>query len=508
MTTRRRRAGSETSPEEQQFLITTAEATQQPQQPQQQSFTLLNQDSCHNSCLYPKMVSIDNVPGWGHTTNNSNNTAYYKKTDTVKPPLGNPSVIPRPTPGSYNQYWAAPQNSPSVTQVLTPNPVGPTTLGHWNGSATGSQSVPWSPGAHSTGSWTSGKAPSGSFQSFSTFSSSGSLSSLDEGDMASRDRTTEFTRIWRSQQGGHPIPNGGPHQSKRPQDMRQYGEFMQKSRLIGRHISSTYAKLEKMTHLAKKRSLFDDSHDREMQELTGIIRHDLTSLTKQLEDLRNRSSRADYTNNNNNNNHIKKHSHNLVGSLQTKVAGITQAFKDVLEIRTENLKMQHERREQFTGDVVNGDFAPGAMTGHHQGSVLLADEAASANGAVGGYGGGGNSDVSINMGAAASGQYSQQLMLMEEQDTYLQSRADTMKTIESTIVELGSMFSQLATMVKEQEELVHRIDANVEDAEMNVEAAHTELLKYFKSVSSNRMLMFKVFGIMIVFFVIFVVFMA
>merc|ERR1739838_443995 len=237
-----------------------------------------------------------------------------------------------------------------------------------------------------------------------------------------------------------------------------------------------------------------------------------------LEDLRNRSSNADYTSSNN---HIKKHSHNLVGSLQIKVAGITQAFKDVLEIRTENLKMQHERREQFTGGVVNGDFAPSAMTGRHQGSVLLADDAASANGAAGGGyarhrkinhdegGSSGNSEVAINMGAASSGsQYNQQLMLMEEQDSLLQSRADTMKTIESTIVELGSMFSQLATMVKEQEELVHRIDTNVEDAGMNVEAAHTELLRYFKSVSSNRMLMFKVFGIMIVFFIIFVVFMA
>lgn len=56
--------------------------------------------------------------------------------------------------------------------------------------------------------------------------------------------------------------------------------------------------------------------------------------------------------------------------------------------------------------------------------------------------------------------------------------------------------------------IFYRIDANVDDAEINVEAAHHELLKYFKSVSSNRMLMIKVFGIMIVFFVIFVVFMA
>jgi len=463
MTTRRRRAGSETSPEE--TLLIPVQATPQPQQ---QQFTLLNQ-----------------VPGWRPSANN--NTAYYKKTDTFNPQGGTRSdAVPLLAPGSYNQYSPVPQNP-------SPTPVSPANLQTWNTSATGL-----------IGTNSSGSNLSGGFQSNSKFSFSGSLSTLDDGDMASRDRTTEFTRIWRSQQGSQ--TNGTlPHQNKRVQDMRQYTEFMQKSRLIGRHIYSTYAKLEKMTHLAKKRSLFDDSHDREMQELTGIIRHDLTSLTKQLEDLRNRSSNADYTNSNS---HIKKHSHNLVGSLQTKVAGITQAFKDVLEIRTENLKKQHERREQFTGGVVNGDFAPGAMTGHHQGSVLLTDEAAYANGAVGGGYAADKTDFAINMGGASGGQYSQQLMLMEEQDSYLQSRADTMKTIESTIVELGSMFGQLATMVKEQEELVHRIDANVEDAEMNVEAAHTELLKYFKSVSSNRMLMFKVFGIMIVFFVIFVVFMA
>lgn len=42
---------------------------------------------------------------------------------------------------------------------------------------------------------------------------------------------------------------------------------------------------------------------------------------------------------------------------------------------------------------------------------------------------------------------------------------------------------------------------------MNVEAAHTEILKYFQSVSSNRWLMIKVFGVLIFFFLIFVVFM-
>ena len=47
-------------------------------------------------------------------------------------------------------------------------------------------------------------------------------------------------------------------------------------------------------------------------------------------------------------------------------------------------------------------------------------------------------------------------MLMEEQESVIMARAETMKTIESTIVELGTMFTQLATMVKEQDEYIGR----------------------------------------------------
>lgn len=49
-----------------------------------------------------------------------------------------------------------------------------------------------------------------------------------------------------------------------------------------------------------------------------------------------------------------------------------------------------------------------------------------------------------------------QCFLLALQDAYIQSRADTMQNIESTIVELGSIFQQLAHMVKEQEETIQR----------------------------------------------------
>lgn len=51
-----------------------------------------------------------------------------------------------------------------------------------------------------------------------------------------------------------------------------------------------------------------------------------------------------------------------------------------------------------------------------------------------------------------------------------------------------------------------RIDTNVTETQLNVEAAHSELLKYFKGVTSNRWLMIKIFGVIMVFFVIFIIF--
>jgi hypothetical protein len=46
---------------------------------------------------------------------------------------------------------------------------------------------------------------------------------------------------------------------------------------------------------------------------------------------------------------------------------------------------------------------------------------------------------------------------------------------------------------------VQRIDADTIDIASNVSGAQRELLKYYASISSNRWLMLKVFGVLIVF---------
>ncbi|NXF13506.1 STX5 protein, partial [Smithornis capensis] len=274
------------------------------------------------------------------------------------------------------------------------------------------------------------------------------------------------------------------------------------SRRIGKDLSNTFAKLEKLTILAKRKSLFDDKAV-EIEELTYIIRQDITSLNKQIaqlqELLRARGGPGGR--------HVHSHSNTVVVSLQSKLASMSNDFKSVLEVRTENLKQQRSRREHFSSLPLTpnnlgeswdfrgesgASFAP-LTSPYPPGSPVVLQDDPKHSGAV-----------AIEMDT----QSHQQLQLIDEQDSYIQSRADTMHNIESTIVELGSIFQQLAHMVKEQEETIQRIDSSVEDAQLNVEAAHGEILKYFQSVTSNRWLMVKIFLILIVFFIVFVVFLA
>ncbi|KAM8716023.1 hypothetical protein ACLKA7_002981 [Drosophila subpalustris] len=316
--------------------------------------------------------------------------------------------------------------------------------------------------------------------------------------MAARDRTGEFANAIRSLQSRNITRAVNIRDPRKAKQVQSYSEFMMAARFIGKNIASTYAKLEKLTMLAKKKSLFDD-RPQEIQELTYIIKGDLNALNQQIARLQDISKDQRRTTNGK---HLVSHSSNMVLALQSKLASMSTDFKQILEVRTENLKHQKTRRDHFSQ-------GPGPLAAHtvspstaKQGSLLLSEENQAVSIDMGG------SDTTPLLGPPVRLQQQQQLAIYDESDTYVQQRAETMQNIESTIVELGGIFQQLAHMVKEQEEIVERIDTNVADAELNIEAAHGEILKYFQSVSKNRWLMIKIFGVLIFFFLFFVVFMS
>lgn len=332
-----------------------------------------------------------------------------------------------------------------------------------------------------------------------------------DAEMTCRDRTSEFLRIVEEERLKR--QGTGAPQNARSKPLARRSEFMHIAKTIGMDISNTYAKLEKLTILAKKKSLFDD-RPIEIQDLTYIIKQDISSLNKQIAQLQE-FSRAKQENSQ----HAKKHSSSVVVSLQSKLANMSKSFKQVLEIRTENMKHQKERREHFSSQtpIVSSALPPrnaqgGAlMSGSRQVQKSPSPAPAASNGSFlidmdGEEGAAGGAPA--NGATSQMQQQMQQLALLDETDSYIQERSDAMQNIESTVVELGQIFTQLATMVKEQEEMIQRIDANVADTEMNVEAAHGEILKYFQSVTSNRWLMIKIFLVLIVFFIVFIVFLA
>ncbi|RIA81015.1 t-SNARE [Glomus cerebriforme] len=259
-------------------------------------------------------------------------------------------------------------------------------------------------------------------------------------------------------------------------------EFARMAAAIGKDINITAAKLQKLTKLAKRKTLFDD-RPVEISELTYIIKQDIAKLNKQIALLQQyvRDHKK-------NNKQADEHSSNVVVMLQSKLASTSMSFKDVLEIRTQNMKASKDRREQFM------------FTSNQQANTPAADSplynTQRRNDQQ-------NTDfLALDMSSGQTQQ--QQLQFIEQQDNYIESRATAIESIESTIAELGNIFQQLATMVAEQRETVQRIDANTDDIQTHVEGAQKELLKYYASISSNRWLMVKIFAVIIFFFLVFI----
>ncbi|GIY87886.1 syntaxin-5 [Caerostris extrusa] len=103
-------------------------------------------------------------------------------------------------------------------------------------------------------------------------------------EMACRDRTVEFKSVIKNKEGRLVKRKYVPIKKRSIKNMEAWTHFMQTANQIGKDITSTYAKLEKLTVLAKRRSLFADKPV-EIEELTYIIKEDINSLNKQIAQL-------------------------------------------------------------------------------------------------------------------------------------------------------------------------------------------------------------------------------
>jgi len=239
---------------------------------------------------------------------------------------------------------------------------------------------------------------------------------------------------------------------------------------IGAGIHNTHLKLQELRKMAKAKGIFND-RTHEIQELTYTIKQDIEQLNQKIEVLE-RQAKGNATNRSN-----AAHSNTMVDTLKMRILEVTKEFKDALELRTKALESQDNRRQMYNFGAGNSGAALNFQNQKPSGNMLDPES--------GGMGGG-----------------------MAQTQLYHNSRADAVQSVQKTIGELSQMFLKMASLVTAQEEMIQRIDHDVDETLSNVEQGQDHLLKYFQHMSSNRFLIMKVFAILIFFVVFFVVFLA
>lgn len=156
------------------------------------------------------------------------------------------------------------------------------------------------------------------------------------------------------------------------------------------------------------------------------------------------------------------HSDAIVSLMKSNLMATTRGFKDILEVRQENMKLQQSRRARYgkTASTALGKplaFKVPAQPSSQKGSSYsnlqapLSNGLPRPNGVVG-------DDSSSEIQPLISTMTQEQVVA--EQQNYTEARAEAVTQIESHIVDIGQLFGRLSTLIHEQGDLVRRCVAS------------------------------------------------
>ncbi|CAI5740657.1 unnamed protein product [Hyaloperonospora brassicae] len=254
---------------------------------------------------------------------------------------------------------------------------------------------------------------------------------------------------------------------------------------VSKEVFQASKRLQQLTQLVRQTNMFNDPTDA-INELAALVKNDITAINTQLDNLQ------EYINSQREaapSRQAATHSDAIVSLMKADLMATTRGFKDILEVRQENMKLQQSRRARYGKTASSALGKPLAF----QASLPRATEV-------------GSTTDSVEIQPLITTMTQEQLVA--EQQNYTESRAEAVSLIESHIVDIGQLFGRLSTLINEQGDLVRRIDDNVEESLLTVSSGEHELLKYFSSLSNNRLLALKVSAILLIFLIFFMFFLA
>lgn len=296
-----------------------------------------------------------------------------------------------------------------------------------------------------------------------------------------RDRTNELHSLFANCKATQSaIVDGrvvqGLHSSN---EVRTFNRFAQ---AFSKDIANVSDSIMRLTKLTNRQSVFDDQ-SKGISGLTQAVKTSLQRLHNDLDtldELKKRainSQRRSTTRSTPDINSIfkrtagastsQRHSDTVVETLKSRLARTGQDFRSTLQHQSKNMKQNAARRHMFTAADRPQTFE----------SALLQDRE----------------------------QHLQQQELVSETGNvqYYRQRAEAVREIEAAVAEVGELFSDFTRLVHEQDEVVLRIDTDVDDALRHVNAGSNELMRYLSNLSSNRGLILKIFAMLFVFLMFF-----
>ncbi|KEG04907.1 Qa-SNARE protein, putative [Plasmodium vinckei vinckei] len=278
------------------------------------------------------------------------------------------------------------------------------------------------------------------------------------------DKTEEFFKIVEK------LANNNNYNIKKDRSITQdtqVGEFASK---ITELLQTGNQKLYNLERCVKQKGIFNDKTQK-IEELTYEVKQIITDSTNTLDSLTHYTYSLNIRNP-----QCRTHIDNIISSLKNKVFDFTKKFKDVLHIRSEHIKKQMNRRQMYSCISTESAFS-----NENYKFTPLRD------------------DIDIEGGE-------QQVLKTQERSSYLHSRADAMENIQKVIGDLAHMFQKVATMVTQQDEMIKRIDEDLDISLTNTREGQNYLLTYFNRLTSTRTLIYQVFFcifVLIIFFVLF-----
>ena len=318
------------------------------------------------------------------------------------------------------------------------------------------------------------------------------------------ERTDEFFQVVRQAKQRPSTSASTGRVAKKP----TASEFAQAAGIVSRRVEITASKLGQLTRMVKSSSMFNDSGN-DINRLSKSIKDEMTGLKQDIDTLSQKLGLGA-----GGDGQRGQHSMQLVNSLKMQLGRQSKNFHTVLQDRAKTLKDQQDRRFRLgvasspgtalRRPMVFGNAAKKQakvmQKGGVHGKAPLGPGSSlySAGPTMGGVGGppvGPSSDSPLRL---------QETQLVSN---YAESRAQAVDTINTTMGELSTVFSQLMEMIEFQGTEIQRIDDNVGDIESNLAGGLQQLQQTYNN-SSNRMLAAKIFGVLMSFMIIFILFFA